>query len=365
MTIDRPTLAELSRRAEAELPLETASDPLRRNLYTPLARAVSGAVHGLYGHQEWIARQWNPLECDEDTLENVHAQIWLPGGRKPAAAATGSITVTGTAGYSLDEGVTFTRADGLLYALTEGIILDASGSTSAKVVCLTAGTSGNTEPGGKLRLSNPVASINGEAVVLAPGLSGGSDIEDIDDLRARVVEARSNGGQGGRSTDWELWTKEVAGVTRAWSAPKLLGLGSMVVYFVRDGDADIFPDVSEQATVQKHLESTGTPMGDLFAVAPVRKDVNFTIQISPDTPAIREAVSSALTGVLAREGSPVKRDATGQTELPVSGVTIPRSHFNAAISSTAGEWDHEILQPTNDVVCTVGELAMMGSITWL
>ncbi|WP_024303333.1 baseplate J/gp47 family protein [Pseudogulbenkiania sp. MAI-1] len=365
MPIDRPTLAELSRRAEAELPLETASEPLRRNLYTPLARAIAGAVHGLYGHQEWITRQIHPQDSDDDILENVHAPIWLPGGRKPAAAATGSITVTGTAGYSLDQGVTFNRADGLLYGLTDGIIIDAGGSTTASVVCLTAGVSGNTEPGGKLRLTNPVSGINGEAVVLAPGLSGGSDIEDIEELRGRVVEARSNGGQVGRSTDWELWAKEVPGVTRAWSAPKLLGLGSMVVYFVRDGDADIFPDASEQATVQQHLEATGTPMGDLFAVAPVRKDIDFTIQLSPDTPAMREAVSKVLAGVLTKEASPVKRNATGQTELPVSGVTIPRTHFTEAISGTAGEWDHEMPLPAGDVVCTVGELAMLGTITWL
>ncbi|MCD5330858.1 hypothetical protein LQR33_24030, partial [Chromobacterium piscinae] len=88
--IPRQTLAEIARRVEAELTLQTASDPLRRNLFTPLARGLAGAVHGLYGHQDWIARQIHPMECDEDTLVSVHAAIWLPDGRKPPAAASGS-----------------------------------------------------------------------------------------------------------------------------------------------------------------------------------------------------------------------------------------------------------------------------------
>lgn len=365
MPIDRPTLAEISRRAEAELPLETASEPLRRNLYTPLARAVSGAVHGLYGYQEWIARQIHPMDCDADTLENVHAPFWLDGGRKAAAPATGSISITGVAGTELDQGVTFNRSDGLLYALTEGVILDAGGSATAGVVCLTAGGSGNTEPGGKLRLTNPVSGIAGEATVLTPGLSGGSDIEDIEDLRARVMEARRNGGQDGRSSDWELWAKEVAGVTRAWAAPQHMGLGTVTVFFLRDGDADPFPDSAEQATVLTHLETSGTPFGEIFAVAPARKTVDFEIDLVPDTPSVRAAVASALAGVLEREAAPVAKDSTGLTIRPLTGVTIPRSHLTAAISDAVGEFDHQLIKPSGDVECAVGEMAVMGSVTWL
>ncbi|MTD32421.1 baseplate J/gp47 family protein [Paludibacterium denitrificans] len=260
MPIDRPTLAELDRRAQAELPLNGASDGLRRNLYTPLARALSGAIHGLYGHQERIKDQLFPQTCDEDTLLNIHVPIWLSDGRNLATAATGKVQITGTVGYTVDQTASITRTDGMLYSLTTSATIGADGTCMATVACQTPWPRlSNTEPGAKLRFSNPVDGVNGEVVVQTPGLSGGADLEDIEDLRARVVEARTKAEGVGNSTDWELWAKEVSGVTRAWAAPKLMGTGSMTVFFVRDNDASIFPDVNEQATVQAHRKPPVRP----------------------------------------------------------------------------------------------------------
>ncbi|WP_114152986.1 baseplate J/gp47 family protein [Chromobacterium haemolyticum] len=362
--IPRPTLADIVRRNEAELVLETASAPLRRNLFTPLARALSGAEHGLYGHQDWIARQIHPQSCDDDTLLEVFVPIYLPAGRKPPSAASGVIKLSGAAGYPIAAGELLGRGDDAQFALVDGVTLPAAGQITAKVIATAPGQAGNTEPGSKLRLVNTVPGINGEAEVLPPGLSGGADIEGIEEVRARVIEARRNGGQVGRTTDWEIWAKEVAGVTRAWAVPKLLGNGSISVYFVRDGDADIFPDAAEQAAVLAHLEQTGTPMGEIYALAPINKPINFTIRLTPDTPAIRQAVVEALAAVLASEAAPVKR-ADGRTSLPVSGATIPRSHLTEAISGAPGEWDHQLVAPAADVVCGIGELATLGAITWL
>lgn len=365
MSLTRQSLAELARNAEAELQLAGADDALRRNLFTPLARAVAGGIHGLYGHQDWIARQLFPESCDDDTLLNVHAPFWLPGdGRKAASAAAGSIVLTGNPGKATGSSDTLSRSDGMLYALTGGGVIGADGQLLASVVCLTPGQNGNTEPGGKLTLVNPIAGINGEAIVQSPGLSGGADIEDIERLRARVVNVRSNGAQVGRASDWELWALEVPGVTRAWAAPKLMGAGSITVFFMRDGDADPYPDSNEQATVRAHLEATGTPWGEIFAASTTRKPVDMSIRLLPDNADSRAAVSRALTALLQREAAPVMRDK-GQTVLPATGVTIPRSHISEAISAAAGEYDHSLIVPATDVVCLPGEMAELGVITWL
>ncbi|MTD32422.1 hypothetical protein [Paludibacterium denitrificans] len=76
-------------------------------------------------------------------------------------------------------------------------------------------------------------------------------------------------------------------------------------------------------------------------------------------------MTAALANVLSLEGSPVQRDSAALTVLPVTGVTIPFTHLSAAISGSADEWDHQITVPTGDVVCAIGELATMGTITWL
>jgi uncharacterized phage protein gp47/JayE len=366
MSMTRPTLPELKRQAAAELPLAGADDTLRRNLYTPLSTALAGAVHGLYGYQDTIAAEIFPETCSEERLLNVHAPFWLPNsGRTEATTARGTVLLTGNAGTATDAGTVFNRADGTQFALLTGGVVAGDGQLLASVVCLTAGQAGNTEPGGTLQLANPVAGLNSVATVQSPGLSGGADIEDIEDLRARVVAVRRNGGQVGRAVDWESWALEVPGVTRAWAAPKLMGAGSMTVYFMRDGDAAPYPDAAEQAAVQAYLETTGTPWGELFAVAPIRKLVPMSIKLVPDNASNRSAVTKALTVLFSSEASPVARDSEGRTTLPVSGVTILRSHITEAISGTTGEYDHTLSLPAGNVVCAIGELAELGTITWL
>lgn len=366
MSFERPSLSELTRRAEAELAIAGADEALRRNLFTPLARAVAGAVHGLHGHQAWIARQLFAATCDEETLLNVHAPFWLPGsGRKPASPATGTVRLTGSPGQALASSDVLSRADGLLYAPVSGGVIDASGQLLARVVCLNAGLAGNTEPGGRLRLVNPVSGIDGEAEVQSPGLSGGADIEDIEALRDRVVSVQQTGGQVGRTTDWENWAKEVPGITRAWAAPRLLGAGSITVFVMRDNDPTPYPDTTECAAVQAHLDATGTPFGEVVAIAPLRKPVNITVRIRPDNASTRKAVTDSLTAMFARVGAPVLRDGWGRTTVPVQPVTILRSHITEALSGAIGEEDHQLTAPSADVICAIGELAELGTITWL
>lgn len=365
MTFPRPTLAELARRAETELQIDTDSDALRRNLFTPTARAAAGAVHGLYGHQVWIAQQIHPQSCDDDTLEEVHAPIWLNEGRKPATTAAGKIRLTGSAGAEIEQGTVWTRADGLEYTNPVGYIMPATSMLDIDVVCTTPGQAGSTDADTELTLVNPAEGIDGKAVVIAPGLTGGADVESYDDLRERVLQVRRNGGQVGKTADWETWALEVAGVTRAWAAPRLIGPGTITVFFVRDDDADIFPDSQETAAVQSHLEATGTPFGQIFAVGPKRKLIDISLRVSPDTPEVRAAVTEALRNTIAKAAHPVRRDSNGHTVIPLSGVLIYRSHLTEAISGATGENDHMLAVPDGNVQCAIGDLAELGAVTWL
>ena len=69
MPYETESLAALNRRLAAELPITGSGTALRRNLYTPFARALAGAVHGLHGHIEWRTRQMFPQTCDDDVLD--------------------------------------------------------------------------------------------------------------------------------------------------------------------------------------------------------------------------------------------------------------------------------------------------------
>lgn len=361
MTFRRPTLAELSRRAESELQLSDDA-ALRRTLFTPLARSTAALTHGLYGYLNWIADQMHPQHCSAEMLEQTHAPLWQMS-RTPAAPAQGKVIITGAAGAELPQGTLLSRDDSVSFAILDGHILPTGGTLTADIVCLMPGQLGNTEPGRKLRFANPIPGIQLDVLVVAPGISQGADEEDIETLRARVMEARRNGGQVGRSRDWELWAREVPGVTRAWCAPQLTGRGAVTVFFVRDGDANIYPDSTEQARVLTHLHATGTPFGEIFAISPIPRPCPISLRVNPDTPAVRAAAINAIQRVFTRVAAPLVRTPDGQTAMPLTGVRILRSHLTEALSAVVGEEDHLLV--ASDIQCAIGEMAELGEVTWL
>lgn len=362
MSFPVPTLGEIDGRLQAELPVNAESPALRRNLYVPLAGAAAGAVHSVWGYLQWVVRQIHPQHCDDDVLENNFASFWLAQGRKAPSFAQGTIRLFGNPSAGITSDVRWT-CRGLEYApLAEAIIPD-TGSLVLGVVCITAGQSGNLAAGARLALANPIDGVQREALVLDPGISGGADLEDIESLRQRVLDARAAGGETGRASDWELWAREREGVTRAWCVPHWVGFGTCVIFFVRDGDADIYPNEDEQKALTDYLRAEGTPFGEVYATAPIRRRIDITLQVSPDTPGVREAARAALQSAINAQAAPlnVRSRELGQ----IKGVTIVRSHLTEALSRTAGEEDHTLMLPAANIACAVGELAELGEITWV
>lgn len=363
MPYEIESLAELNRRLSAELPLTGSTQVMRRNLYTPFARALAGAVHGLHGHIDWRVRQMFPQTCDDDVLEMLHAPLWLDEGRLPAVAAVGKGTIKGNSGTEIPRGTLLNRSDGAVFIVKAGVTIPESGRISVDIVAETAGAAGNTAAGEKLTIVNTISGVEG--TVETAGISGGSDIESIDSLRERIIESRKNGKDVGRTTDWARWAREVPGVTRAWAVPLLGGIGTVTVYFMRDGDADPYPNEAAQKAVQLHLEKTGLPFGEIIATAPKKRVLNMEIQIKPDSPENRKSAEAKIRALIARHAAPVQYDSDGYVPQPAAGITIPLTHFAEAISTAPGEYDHLLRSPNSNVICNVGELLELGKITWL
>ena len=364
MAFDLKSLPELNRQAQAELPLSGASPALRRNLFTPLARALAGSQHSLQHFGVWIYKQIFPATCDPDVLEQVHAPMRLREGRKSAQAASGYALLLGNAGVSIDAGNVLNRSDGVSYTIPTGAIVASDGTCAVRIVCDVAGLLGNLESGATLTLANPISGVDNQVQILAPGISGGADIESIDELRERVKAEWAQPGEIGIDLDYEAWAKEVAGITRAWALPKAFGPGSISVYVMRDNDPTPYPDASEVAAVAAHLQDSANPFGEIYVFAPVKKLQNYTIAVTPNTPQVRAAVTAALKALHAEKSAPVAKDGYGRTLNPLVGITIPSSQIREAISAAAGEYAHQLLAPTGDIICAIGEMSELGTITW-
>ena len=124
----------------------------------------------------------------------------------------------------------------------------------------------------------------------------------------------------------------------------------MGVFFVRDGDANFIPDAGEVATVQAYLEQRRPVTAKVLALAPVPKPVALTLQVTPDTTAVRAAVEAELADVFRREAEPGRALALGS--------------LHEAISAAAGETSHVIVVPAEDVAVAPHEIAVMGAVAW-
>jgi uncharacterized phage protein gp47/JayE len=131
-----------------------------------------------------------------------------------------------------------------------------------------------------------------------------------------------------------------------------MGPGSVTVRFMRDNDVDPIPSVGEVATVQEYIDARRpVTVKECVVVAPIEVPQNFTISISPNSLAVRQAIEAELTDLLRREAVP--------------GGTLLRSHMTEAISLAAGETDHVLGFPLANVTTTTGQILTMGVITWL
>lgn len=349
MPFSRPNLAALIERTLADaLSRLTPEELLRRADAEVYARVLAGASHALHGHIDWLSQQ-----IIYDTAEAEYLERWCNVwgiARNPATAAVGNITCTGTNGTVIPAGTTLARSDGVEYTTNADATI-AAGTATAAVTALIAGAAGNAVAATALNLTSPIVGINSVATVAAGGLVAGTDTEDDAALRARLIARIQQPPHGGADFDYVTWALEVSGVTRAWVYAQELGLGTVTVRFVRDDDASLIPDAAEVLAVQTYIDARRPVTADITVVAPVAVALNFSIALTPNTQVVKDAVTAELTDLLRRAAIP--------------GATILLSHIREAISLAAGETNYTMTVPAADVPHTVGQIATMGTITWL
>lgn len=361
MAFQRPTLKELKDRAVADLDsrLPGSDARLRRANTAVIAAVHSGAVHSLHGHLEFLSRQILATTADEEFLER-HAGEYGQA-RKEAKSSAGQAAITGLDGALIEAGTIYQRSDGAEYSVAADTVI-AAGVGTINLTAVEAGAVGNTEAGSTLALVNPIDGVQSTATVDADGLTGGYDIEDIEDLRRRHLERKRLVPHSGADFDYVRWALEVTGVTRAWCYPNYLGIGTVGVTFVCDDQAgSIIPDGAKIAEVAAYIEEhpdpvtgeqTGRPVtADIHVFAPALLVVDFTILVVPATAPVRAAVAAEIDDLFVREA--------------VVGGTIPLSHVNEAISTAAGETDHDLVLPIAPIVAPAGQLPVVGVITWV
>uniref|UniRef100_A0A1A9VZ25 Baseplate_J domain-containing protein n=1 Tax=Glossina brevipalpis TaxID=37001 RepID=A0A1A9VZ25_9MUSC len=289
----------------------TDDDSVLRRLDAEVyARVQAAAIHTLYGYIDYLARNILPDLADED---------WL------------------TRHVSIPSDSEIHRDDGQIYTTTPS----AKGVLRVPVVAKSSGQAGNCEDGIALRLATPISGLSSTGY--ADNIRTGTDIEDLDSWRQRIMARWYDTPQGGADSDYVRWAKEVLGISRAWTHRHKNGIGTVGVMVASD-------DVDHPAPTQEILTKVRE---HILPLAPVTgtKTVAISIALSTDTPEMRAAVIAEIKAFLQREGEP--------------GSKLFLSRLAEAISLAAGEIAHRLIAPTADIELANTEVPVLGEVTWV
>ncbi|MCK7163651.1 baseplate J/gp47 family protein [Enterobacter cloacae] len=344
----RPELPQLIATIRSDLLTRFQEDVLLRRMDAEVyARAQAAAVHTLYGYIDYLARNMLPDLCDEDWLYR-HGRI-KRCPRKDAVAATGFVRWDGLSGTpTLPAGTQVQRDDQVTFTTTQ-TVKASGGLLRVPVVADNAGASGNTDDGVALRLGTPVSGI--PSTGHADTVNGGDDVEELETWRARVMERYYWIPQGGADSDYIIWAKEIAGITRAWTLRHYSGIGTVGVMVATSDPTHPAPGDDLVLAVRDHILPLAPVAGaGLTVFAASEKVIPMTIALAKDTPEIRAAVTAELNSLMLRDGVP-----SGKVYL---------SRISEAISLATGEVAHQLRAPVTDVALGETELPVVGTITW-
>jgi len=352
MPVDRPTLDQLIARGQSDMDTHLVGiDPrLRRRLADIILRMHAGAMHGLYDYIESVPKKRFFIQtADAEGLDDWGGDYAIP--KKDVANAKGKITFAGTDTTNIQAGTFIQRADNVKYT-TDALATIAAGVALVDVTAVEVGSDSNAIAATVLTLISPIPGIDSTAIVDVNALTGGVGEEDIEDYRGRLIERKRQAPHGGNDADYIAWAKEVPGVTRAWCYPRENGNGSVVVRFMMDDSyVDGIPLAGDVTTVFNYIDALRPNSYQDFQVqAPIPHIVNFTLSVTPDIIAVKNAVEASIKDFYTRNSEP--------------GGTMLLTQTNEAISLASGETDHDLTIPAANVVPTTPEIAVVGAFTW-
>jgi uncharacterized phage protein gp47/JayE len=312
--------------------------------------------HMVLQYIDWLALQLLPDTAEHEWLDR-HGNIWLVNadgtiGRKVATPSSGQATFTGTAGTIIPLATQLNAPNGVTFETTEQIRLAADAPTPAAIVALDPGAASNLLPDSSLNVP-AISGVDDTAFVVE--LTGGTDTETDDQLRARVLQRIRQPPQGGAAHDYVRWALAVPGCTRAWCTPNEMGIGTVTVRVLFDdlrADDDGWPRYEDLQAVTNYLDTVRpVAVKDFFVVAPVKQFIDVEIRtLVPDTDATRASIEVALQEML------LERAAPGQT---IFAVWKAQAIMNApdVISFDLIEW-------SDDVMDSPGNMAVLRDILY-
>tara|TARA_R110001606_G_C15386127_1_gene650986 strand:+ start:874 stop:1947 length:1074 start_codon:yes stop_codon:yes gene_type:complete len=357
MAYDKPTLSEQIEQMKVAMDVYLGESDVRlqHTYLNTIGTATSGAINGLYGFASYIEKQTYLDTADTENLERWGAIWGIP--RTSAIKAEGDVvTFTGTPDFTVPIGTELKRSDDIRFVTTTLATLTA-GTGTAEVEAVEAGATGNTTVGTILTLISPPIGVISKATVNGTAIVGGDDTGTDEELRTDIYDRIQTPPQGGNYADYSTWVLGADNVTRTWiythDTVPTTPIGNVHVLFMMDDKyGDGIPLAQDLIDVEAYVDVLRpVTVTDLTFAAPTTLEVDFTIEVSPNTAEVKANIQSALEDMVESESEP--------------GGTLRLSRIQETISLAIGEDYHYLTVPSADVTTVDYELPIMGTITWV
>ena len=296
--------------------------------------------------------------------------------RKGASYASGTVTVTGTAGTLIPAGFLFAvPASGDTAAITfstnEDATIDTDGKANIPVQATEAGTAGNVAADTIVIMASPtIIGIN--HITNSSAITGGTAEEDDEALRERIREAceSSDASFVGCDADYVRWAKEVEGIGNVIVIPLWDGNGTVkVVLFDGNGlpaNPNKVAEVYNKIVSPDDRTKRKAPIGStVTVVAPTTKEINIACNITFDAGTVHATVVESIKDALnkyfteARDTGVIKKNKIGSVIIGTNGVSDYDSlmlNESSQTSITVAQDEYPILGTLQTEGVEAGEL---------
>lgn len=308
--------------------------------------AAAAELESLYGYCDWAVNQSFPQTAVGQHLD-LHAK--LRGlSRKGAAKASGTVVFyleeAAPAATAISAGTVVMTAGGVRAVTAEDAVIEAGSlSCSVSATAAEAGKRGNVAAGSLCRMPLPPVGVV-RCSNPAP-FTGGTDGEDDEALRKRVLESFSRLPNGANAAFYEQRALAIDGVKQAAVLPRRRGSGTVDV--VVDAERE---EILQQA--ERELAAVREIAVDVKVFAPeeVPVDVSVTLWPAEDTDgesairAAEEAVREFFRGKLL-------------------GKTLYLAELGSRIFATGAVRNYTVTAPKADITIAAGQMPVLGTLS--
>lgn len=231
-TFTRPTVQELYSTIIADYSSRTGQAvPLfKRAVVKSFAYALAGVISLLWNFATWQYLQIFLVTCELEALERWGNLVGIKYRRGSKAML--QLTLTNVQLGTIQAGTVWkSLSNGLVYTSLSSKVVTGS-TVTLNVECTTSGSVGNLLNDEVLHLTNPIIGLP-EIATVTDTLSLGTEDEELESYRTRVLQRYQRQPQGGSAIDYYNWATEVNGIVDC--LPYVLNNGVVTLYLIANG----------------------------------------------------------------------------------------------------------------------------------